>query len=202
MQQPYNYLAIGDSYTIGEGVPVHQSFPYQLVQLLRKENFPVNAPEIIARTGWSSDELLAAVKRYKFLPAYDFATLLIGVNNQYRHKEVMQFKIDFENLVRRALALVGDKKSHLIVLTIPDYSVTPFAAHMDTEAISKDIDVYNSLITALCLQYKLPLVNITPSTRKAADNETLVAADKLHPSAKEYAKWAKKLLPLCTKLLK
>lgn len=202
MHQSYNYLALGDSYTIGEGVPVHQSFPYQLVQLLRKNHFNCAAPEIVARTGWSSDELLQAVKRYKFMPAYQFATLLIGVNNQYRRKEVMQFKMDFERLIRTALTMVGGKKSHLIVLTIPDYSVTPYAANMDVQGISKEIDVYNSLITAICLQYKLPLVNITGLSRKAGENESLLTADKLHPSAKEYGKWAKKLLPLCSKLLK
>jgi len=198
----HTYLALGDSYTIGESLPIHESFPYQLVQLLRKEDPGFSAPEIIARTGWTTDELDAAIRDYKFLGKYDFVSLLIGVNNQYRGRDVIEYKQQFEELLKKAIELANGKKDHVLVISIPDYSVTPFAKEKDRETIAREIDVYNGVNKALSIQYKVNYIDITPSTRKAAEHEDLIAADGLHPSSKEYAKWAKKLAPVMLQSLK
>ena len=193
MHHAYTYLALGDSYTIGEGVELQTSFPYQAVSLLRKAGYTFYAPEIIAKTGWTTDELETAINDYAFLPKYDFVSLLIGVNNQYRGRGIIEYKEQFEHLLKRAIALAGGKTEHVFVLSIPDYSVTPFAQSSDTEKIAREIDEYNTLNRALSIQFKVQYLDITDFSRKAKDNANAVVADGLHPSAKEYGKWAKEL---------
>ena len=190
MEKVYTYLALGDSYTIGEALPLHKSFPYQVVDLLRKKGHHFSAPEIIAKTGWTTDELSAAIEEHEYLAKYDFVTLLIGVNNQYRGRSVEEYKIEFENLLKKALQLAADKKEHLVVLSIPDYSVTPFAQTKNPVGIRKEIELYNSVNNAVCIQYKVQHIDITPGTRKAKKDPSLLATDGLHPSEKEYTKWA------------
>ena len=202
MQKQYTLLALGDSYTIGEAVLLQESFPYQTVQLLRREGHHFAAPEIIARTGWTTEELTLALANYSFLTKYDFVTLLIGVNNQYRGQDIILYKEQFEALLKKALELAGGKKEHLFVLSIPDYSVTPFAASKDAEKISKEIDEYNKLNKAICIQYKVPYIEITAGTKESVTSDGRVASDGLHPSAIEYARWAKKLAGSIEKLLK
>ena len=202
MEKTYTYLALGDSYTIGEAVPLTNSFPYQTVRLLRNKGYHFSAPEIIAKTGWTTDELETVMKGYSFLPKYDFVTLLIGVNNQYRGREVIEYKQQFEQLLEKAIVLTGGKASHVIIVSIPDYSVTPFAKSMDTEKISKQIDVFNSVAKALSVQYKTQYIEITGTSRDAENDNELVAEDGLHPSAKEYAKWAEKVSKAIASLLK
>lgn len=189
----YSYLALGDSYTIGEALPIHQSFPYQLVQLLRKKEILFQAPEILAKTGWTTDELDAVVREYSFLPKYDFVTLLIGVNNQYRGRDVIEYKEQFEELLRRSIELANGKKEHVVVVSIPDYSVTPFARESDREKIAAEIDVYNGVNKALSIQYKVNYVDITPLSREKKEEASLLAADGLHPSEKQYANWASRV---------
>jgi len=198
----YTYLALGDSYTIGEAVLLQKSFPYQTVALLRKEGVSINAPEIIAKTGWTTDELDDAIRQFEFQPKYDFVTLLIGVNNQYRGRDIIEYKEQFEALLKKAIAFAGGKPDHVIVLSIPDYSVTPFAEAKNPEKISKEIDEYNTLNKAISIQYKVQYLEITESTRKAKTNPALVAPDGLHPSEKEYSKWAKKLAELMKNKIK
>jgi lysophospholipase L1-like esterase len=202
MQQTFNYLALGDSYTIGEAVPLTKSFPYQLVQRLRKKGFSLAAPEIIAQTGWTTDELDTAMKGHQYLSKYDFVTLLIGVNNQYRGREALQYKMEFEQLLKKAIEHANGKPSHVIVVSIPDYGVTPFASSMDREKISREIDIFNNINKAVSIQYKTQYVDITPGSREVLNDEELVASDQLHPSGKEYSKWAEKLANLVTSLLK
>ena len=192
MHKHYTYLALGDSYTIGEAVLLHNSFPYQTVQALRKQGLDFTAPEIIAKTGWTTDELSAAVAHYTFSSKYDFVSLLIGVNNQYRGQDIILYKEQLENLLKKTVDLAGGKKEHVFVLSIPDYSVTPFAQALEREKISKEIDEYNKLNKALCIQYKIPYIEITEGSRDAKANPDQVAEDGLHPSAVVYAKWAKK----------
>lgn len=201
MEKTYTYLALGDSYTIGEAVLLKNNFPYQTVQLLRKKGYAFAAPEIIAKTGWTTDELEAGMKDYNFLSKYDFVTLLIGVNNQYRGREVIEYKEQLVQLLERAIALAG-KPSHVIIISIPDYSVTPFAKSKDTAKISGQIDVFNSVAKALSVQYKTQYVEITAESRDAENDGSLVADDGLHPSAKEYAKWAEKVSKTMFSLLK
>jgi lysophospholipase L1-like esterase len=198
----YSYLALGDSYTIGETLLLHESFPYQTVQLLRKKNHNFCAPEIIARTGWTSEELRSSLKNYRFMGRYDFVSLLIGVNNQYRGMEVMRYKEDFEELLQKAIELANGKKDRVAVLSIPDYSATPFTQDVDRDRVSKEVEVFNGVNKALSIQYKVPYVDITTGSREARNDAALVASDTLHPSAKEYEKWALKLAELMQLQLK
>lgn len=202
MHRHYTYLALGDSYTIGEALPLLQSFPYQAVQLLRRGGYDFSAPEIIAKTGWTTEELQAAMAGYAFSSKYDLLTLLIGVNNQYRRQPIILYKQQFEALLNKGLELAGGKKDHLFILSIPDYSLTPYSIKKDRVAISKEIDEYNKLKMAICLQYKVPFLDITEAFKAAANKEALIAEDGLHPSAEEYSRWAKKLADAVAKLLK
>jgi lysophospholipase L1-like esterase len=202
MHKTYTYLALGDSYTIGESLPLQKSFPYQTVQLLRKEGFDFSAPEVIAKTGWTTDELEAAMNGYHFKSRYDFVSLLIGVNNQYRNGSIIEFKAGFEALLKKAIALAHNNPEHVMVISIPDYSCTPYAKGLDTEKISKELDEYNSLSKAISIQYKVAYVEITESSRKEKNDASLTARDGLHPSEKEYSKWAKKISDVICRYLK
>lgn len=198
----YSYLALGDSYTIGEAVPLNKSFPYQVTQLLRKKEYNFNAPEILAKTGWTTDELQEAVNNYTPLSKYDFVTVLIGVNNQYRGRDAIEYKEQFEEILKNAIELANGKKEHVIVVSIPDYSVMPGAQPMDTEKISKEIEVFNGINKALSIQYKVQYVDITAGSKEAKNNASLIAQDGLHPSETEYAKWAEKIVDVITSQLK
>jgi lysophospholipase L1-like esterase len=198
----YNYLALGDSYTIGEAVSLHQSFPYQVVQLLRKKEFNFNAPEIIAKTGWTTDELLDAINKSTLLSKYDFVSLLIGVNNQYRGRDAIEYKEQFEELLKKAIELANGKKDRVIIISIPDYSLTPHGKSMNAEKISKEIEVFNSINKALSIQYKVQYVNVTSESKESRNTSDLVAQDGLHPSDKEYSKWAEKIAAAVTSQLK
>ena len=180
----YTYLALGDSYTIGEGVPVYESFPYQVVQLLRSSGYQFHAPEIVAKTGWTTDELSAGIANTKFLDRYDLVSLLIGVNNQYRGRSVVEYEGEFEELLKKAMGF----GTHVIVLSIPDWGATPFAANADRGKIAKEIDGYNAVNRRIAEKYKVHYIDITPGTREG--NPEMLAGDKLHPSGKEFRRWA------------
>jgi lysophospholipase L1-like esterase len=186
-------LCLGDSYTIGESVLLQENFPYQTVQLLRNSGHRFTAPEIIAKTGWTTDELLTAMNKHTFLPRYDFVTLLIGVNNQYRGRPVDSYIPEFESLLKRAIQFAGNDTSHVFVLSIPDWGATPFAGDRDKKQIAKEIDAYNAANKAITDKYKTGYIDITPGTREAAFDPALLAADGLHPSARDYQRWAVKL---------
>jgi lysophospholipase L1-like esterase len=202
MEKLYTYLALGDSYTIGEAIPVHQSFPAQVVQQLRKNKTHISAPEIIARTAWTTDELLSAIGEYKFLEHYDFVTILIGVNNQYRGRRIEEYKLELETIFKFALERANKKEDHVIVLSIPDYSVTPFAQKLEPDRISKEIDLYNSVKRALAAQYKIRYIDITEQSKAAYSDESLLAADGLHPSEKVYKIWAEKVVEIISSKMK
>ena len=189
----YSYLALGDSYTIGETVPANENFPNQTVQLLRKAGFDFKSSEIIAKTGWTTDELQNAISKHTFHPPYDFVTLLIGVNNQYRGRTVEDYKPEIESLLKQAIKFAGNENNHVIVLSIPDWGVTPYAEGRDRKKIAEEIDAYNAVNKTFAEKYKVHYIDITPGTREAANDPTLLANDGLHPSGKEYAKWAEKV---------
>jgi lysophospholipase L1-like esterase len=191
---PYTYLALGDSYTIGEGVPLFESFPYQAVQLLRKAGRDFHAPEIIAKTGWTTDELMAGIAATQTRETYDVVSLLIGVNNQYRCRSVQEYASEFGELLKDAIRFAGNSPAKVIVLSIPDWGITPFASGRDTKAIAKEIDAYNAVNKKIAQQYKTHYIDITQSTRNAQGDETMLAADKLHPSGKEYAIWSREMM--------
>ena len=204
----YTYLALGDSYTIGEGVSIMENFPYQAIQLLRKTGYDFLAPEVLAKTGWTTNDLSEAIQRTKLLNSYDFITLLIGVNNQFQEIEINEYKKDFEALLKTAIHLAGDKTGHVIVLSIPDWGTTPFAEALlsngsgrDRRKISAEIDEYNMINQLLSRQYKVHYIDITPGTREAARDQSLLTNDKLHPSGKEYARWATPVFALISNAL-
>ena len=189
----HSFLALGDSYTIGESVLPPGNFPNQTVQLLTQSGYDFNPPEIVAKTGWTTDELQNNINDRTFTPPYDIVTLLIGVNNQYRGQPVETYKPEFENLLQQAIQFAGGKAEHVTVLSIPDWGVTPFANGRDRAQISREIDEYNAANKTISENYKVTYIDITPWTREAANDLSLLAADGLHPSAKEYKRWSEKL---------
>ncbi len=188
-----SYLALGDSYTIGQSVLSSENFPTQTVQLLNQQNYNFKSPEILATTGWTTDELQNNINNHTFTPPYDFVSLLIGVNNQYRGRSVENYKSEFESLLKQAIQFTGGKADHVIVLSIPDWGVTPFANGRDRAQIAKEIDDYNAANKYISETYKVNYIDITPWTREAINDLSLVASDGLHPSAKEYKRWSEKL---------
>lgn len=185
------YLALGDSYTIGEGVLLIETFPYQAAQLLRKKNIQVSAPEIIAQTGWTTDELDNAIQQHTFLSSYDFVSLLIGVNNQYRSRSVENFAEEFEILLKKAIGFCRNKPTNVFVLSIPDWGKTLFANGRDLQKIESEINAFNDVCKMISYKHDCTYIDITDSQRKDAADSKFLAADGLHPSAKEYSKWAK-----------
>ena len=186
----YTYLALGDSYTIGEQVPVAENYPNQVVQMLRKKGVLFYAPEIIAKTGWSTDELQSAINEHQFLEKYDFVSLLIGVNNQYRGRPVNEFEDQFETLLKKAIQFAGNDRSRVVIISIPDWGVTPFAESRDKKQIKAEIDSYNNVCKSIAGKYQIHYIYITDWTREAASDHSLLTADGLHPSGKEYKRWA------------
>lgn len=193
----YNsYLALGDSYTIGESVPLYDSFPYQVVQLLRKAKQHFHAPEIIAKTGWTSAELANHLLHTQLNEQYDFVSLLIGVNNQYRGLSVTDFKTDVEFLLKKALHLAQNKTSHVLMLSIPDWGFTPFAKERDQLAISKEIDAYNAICANAAIKAGVHYINITDETRAEKNNLKALATDQLHYSGLTHLRWAEKVVAI------
>ncbi len=193
-QKATSWLALGDSYTIGEQVPLHESFPYQTVQLLRKSGMEIHAPEIVAKTGWTTDELNDHIMKTRLREQYDMVTLLIGVNNQYRGRNWYEFKLEFINLLQKAIRFAGDDPTKVFVLSIPDWGVTPFAKDRDVSKIAREIDQYNDQCKFVAGDMGCMYIDITQSQRADSSNPEFLAIDGLHPSGKEYAKWAEKLV--------
>ncbi|MBI3139141.1 MAG: SGNH/GDSL hydrolase family protein [Sphingobacteriales bacterium] len=186
----YTYLALGDSYTIGEQVPFEENYPNRTVQLLRERGLAFHAPEILARTGWTTDELQAGIHAHLFLPRYDFVSLLIGVNDQYRGRSAEDYKEPFESLLKQALSFAGNQRERVVVLSIPDWSCTPFAANHDRVRIQEEINRFNEVNKQIAGKLGIHYIYITSWTREAAADSSLLAADGLHPSGKEYGRWA------------
>ncbi len=189
-KEKYDYLALGDSYTIGEKVPAEENFPNQVVRIMKEKGKNFSAPRIIATTGWTTGELQAAVTKARIRKKYDFVTLLIGVNNQYRGLKIVDYIPEFEKLLQQAIRFAGNDTSHVVVLSIPDWGVTPFAEGRDRQQIAKDIDAYNAANLLITEKYGIHYIDITPGTRKASSDASLLAEDGLHPSGKAYGEWA------------
>jgi lysophospholipase L1-like esterase len=199
----HSYLALGDSYTIGEQVITEENFPNQTASLLNeKYNLKVAEPKVVAVTGWTTDELNAAIKKEDIRETFDFVTLLIGVNNQYRAREIDNYKAEFTDLLNQAIAFAHGNPDRVFVLSIPDWGVTPFAEGKDREDIALKIDQYNNANKVIAESYKCHYLDITASTRAHGTDETFLTPDKLHYSAKEYKQWAESLAPLIANTLK
>ena len=198
------YLALGDSYTIGESVPEQGRWPVQLAAALRERGVPLAPPRIIATTGWTTDELSAAMDAAEPLGQWDFASLLIGVNNQYRGRPVDEYRGGFAALLDRTIQLAGGRADRVLVLSIPDWGVTPFgqASGRDTAAIARELDAYNAAAAAECAARGVAFVDITPASRSPGDQPDRIADDGLHPSAQAYADWTALALPFAERLLR
>lgn len=185
------YLALGDSYTIGQSVAVGDRYPVQVVNLLNADGYHFQDPEIIARTGWTTGDLTSALKDKSVpVPPYDVVTILIGVNNQYQGRTRDEYREEFTGLLKQAIQLAGNRPSHVIVLSIPDWSVTPFANGRDKAGIAGEIDAFNKINADISATDNTRYLNITEESRKALNDPSLIALDGLHFSGKEYAIWA------------
>jgi lysophospholipase L1-like esterase len=182
------YLALGDSYTIGESVGADERFPVQLARALN-----LGEPRIIAKTGWTTDELNGAIDAANVTETYDLVTLLIGVNNQYRGRDAEQYRGEFAALLRRAIGFAGGDAKNVVVVSIPDWGVTPFAEGRDRAKIAVEIDRYNGIAREETQRAGARYVDITPISR--GGDASRVAGDGLHPSGKQYGEWVKLIAP-------
>ncbi len=199
-----SYLALGDSYTIGEGVGLGDRYPMQLVQEWNKTaKVPFTSPLIIAKTGWTVDELEAGIQATPTAAeGYDLVTLLIGVNNQYRGRSVESFALDFEKMLQRAIFFAKGDKSRVIVLSIPDWGVTPFATQkgVDPNQVAREINDYNRTKKEICEKQGIQFIDITDEYRMYGGLPEGVVEDQLHPSKLIYGEWTGKLLSALKKI--
>lgn len=198
-----SYLALGDSYTIGEGVAQDGCWPMQLAVALRDEGVPLADPRIIASTGWTTDELEWGIDAAEPLGTWDFVSLLVGVNNQYRNRSAVAYAEEFRTLVQRAIRLAGGRAGRVLVLSIPDWGVTPFARSdaRDAATIGDEIDAFNAAAQRLCAQEAIAYVDITTVSRERGSEPAMLVGDGLHPSAAMYTEWTRLVLPVARRLL-
>jgi lysophospholipase L1-like esterase len=190
------YLALGDSYTSGESVGADDRWPVQLAHRLKENGVDLGEPLIIATTGWTTDELSTGIDEANPIGPFQLVTLSIGVNNQYRGRDVGEYRTQFKALLQRAVGFAGGNAKHVIVLSIPDWGVTPFAEGRDRGQIGKQIDQFNSINREETEKAGALYVDVTPESRTASTQPALIAGDGLHPSAEMYAEWVKLALPV------
>ena len=185
--QELNYLALGDSYTIGESLELGDSFPFQL----KKKIDEIRKVKIIAKTGWTTGELIDSLNSIDIKKKYDFVSLLIGVNNQYRNYDILSFEKEFEVLLNMAVSY-SRNINNVFVLSIPDYGVTPYGLK-NKEKIMAEINLYNQIIKRITNIYNIDFYDISDISREAERNKFLIADDSLHPSKQMYSQWVDKL---------
>lgn len=202
---PIQYLALGDSYTIGESVADHERWSNQLASLIE------SSPEfsgrrvdisIVARTGWTTQELWEGIQDRKLEPPYDIVSLLIGVNNQYRGYALIEYREQFVFLLNKSIEYAGGNSNRVIVLSIPDWGITPFARGRDAVQIANEINAFNAINKEETEKAGAHYVDITPVSRAVANDPSLIASDGLHPSGKMYTEWARLALPEVLEILK
>jgi lysophospholipase L1-like esterase len=199
-----NYLALGDSYTIGESVEAAFNFPNQLAGQLNDKGLAIGPPTIIARTGWTTNELISAIQSSDTVNKFSFVTLLIGVNNQYRGEPLETYRKEFKQLLQTAIAYANNDKTHVFVISIPDWGITRFAkgSGRDQNVISMEIDAFNVVNKQETVALGISYTDVTPASRLAATDISLIASDGLHPSAKMYKDWAVNTAPAILKVFK
>jgi lysophospholipase L1-like esterase len=193
VKSPVRFLALGDSYTIGQSVPIADRWPNQLLESLKNKGIETEKLTIIAQTGWRTDNLLEAISREKPDSMYNLVSLLIGVNNQYQRKNIDVYPVEFRQLLETAIAQCGGRKESVFVLSIPDYGFTPFGQSSKSQ-ISAEIDQYNQINRDITRKMGIAYYNITPISREALNKTEYVAFDGLHPSRIMYAKWIELIL--------
>ena len=194
LREPVRLLALGDSYTIGQSISPAGRWPVQLASRLNGLGIFAEPPVIIARTGWRTDNLANAIANEQTARGYNLVSLLIGVNNFYQGRSKEDYEVEFEELLQTALSIVDGKKDAVFVVSIPDFAYTPFGQGFNTEIISAGIDTFNAINFRITKEYDVPYIDITPISREGLDKPELVAADGLHPSAKQYGLWVEKVL--------
>jgi lysophospholipase L1-like esterase len=197
----HGFLALGDSYTIGEGVPASQCWPRQLVLRLGEQGTHLGDVDIVATTGWTTDELQAAIDTREFSPPYALVSLLAGVNNQYRGRDLDNYAGEFSALIDFAVLMAGGDATRVMVVSIPDWGITRFAADkgVDSQQVSAEIDQFNARARQLCNQKGTRWVDVTGISRR--DGRTCLAEDGLHPSADQYSLWVGAMLPSVRSIL-
>ncbi len=186
------YLALGDSYTIGEGVAPDDRWPVVLAERLRADGIEIDRPRIIAQTGWTTDELNDAIRPADLEPPYALVTLLIGVNDQYRGRPLDAYRDRFRELLDRAIGFAGRDPGRVVVVSVPDWGVTPFAAGRDRAPIAREIDALNAVAAEAARQRRARFVDVTALSRRQGD---LTTSDGLHPSAEAYQAWVDLIEP-------
>jgi lysophospholipase L1-like esterase len=199
---PPKYLALGDSYTSGESVDANDRWPVQLAKQLKQVGINLGDPEIIATTGWTTDELSAGIDQANPVGPFKLVTLSIGVNNQYRGRDPEEYRTQFKALLNRDIGFAGGQAGHVIVLSIPDWGVTPFGETRNPSQIARQINQFNTINREETQSAGARYVDITPESRTAATQPNLIADDGLHPSAQMYAQWVKLTLPAADEALK
>lgn len=197
------FLALGDSYTIGEGVAADQRWPQQLVARLRADGIAIDDPLIIATTGWTTDELSSGMDAATLVPPYDLVSLSIGVNNQYRGRDTASYRREFAALLQRAIALAGLRAERVVVVSIPDWGVTRFglSSGRDTAAITRELDAFNAVNREEAQRRQVAWADVSAISRRAAADATQLADDGLHPSGLQYSAWLDPILPLARQAL-
>ena len=190
-----SYLAFGDSYTIGEAVSEDQRWPVILTNKLNMEGYDVKQPLIIAKTGWTTNELQKAIEEKEPSSNYDLVSLLIGVNNQYRGYPIDQYKKEFKELLLQAITFANGDTTKVFVVSIPNYGVTPFGMEKGEDTIRQELLIYDSIADSISSEMDIPFINITPVSEKAKEDPSYIASDQLHPSGKQYKEWVELILP-------
>jgi lysophospholipase L1-like esterase len=188
--QPIRFLALGDSYTIGEAVPLEESWPYQLVRIAASRGISLDLPVMVAKTGWTTDELLEGIRMAQPEGPFDLVSLLTGVNNLYRERPVDNFRIEFRTLLEKALHFAGERPDHVVVLSIPDWGATPFAEGKDRMSISGITDDFNEVCRNEAKARNVHYIDVTGISRRGLAEGSLLTIDRLHPSGAMYALWA------------
>ena len=199
-QGTFNYLALGDSYTIGQNVEENQRFPVQLAEKLNEAGLNVAKPTIVARTGWTTANLAQGIEDAKLTGTYDLVTLLIGVNNQYQGRDTAEYRRQFRELLNKSVRFANDIEKRVIVISIPDYGVTPFGSS-NAGKIAEEIDDFNKINREETELKKAHYVYITSISRAAKNDPSLIATDGLHPSGKMYSLWVQAIFPVAKNIL-
>ena len=198
-----SYLALGDSFTIGEAVPETARWPVRLAARLEEAGIPLEPPRIVARTGWTTTELAGAIAAAGIEPGYELVSLLIGVNDQYRGLDLEVYRREFAGLLEQAVHFAGGDPGRVLVLSIPDWGATPFAAKdpRGPEAITAEVAAFNAVNRAESARVGVAYVDIFPLSQGAYAELGMIAGDGLHPSAEQYALWAEAALPAAIEIL-
>lgn len=197
------YLALGDSYTIGEGVDEAHRWPVRLAACLREDGLDVAPPRILATTGWTTDELAAAIAAEQPLGPFDLVTLGIGVNDQYRGRSTAEYRAQLASLLDTATALAQGRSERVLMLSIPDWGVTRFARDegRDPCVVGREIDDFNDIARASCEARRIAFVDITAASREDGGTDAMLVGDGLHPTGAMYARWVELVLPVAHRLL-